>query len=495
MVNGGSGSGGGYSGRFSCGGDNLIVSQVFGGGGGGVVDCNSVRSIDLDSTNTRRNSDFVLLRSQKATSRRCRGEEDLTSATPPLATSTPPPKSRESSTMTTVAVELSVTRPKPAPRRSLVQQSQPNQTTTTMARETKSCQLLQSSIKSENENESVNENYIERGVVLSNNNRVATLKHELFSQAVSKNKFQKIVTAAVKANQKELSLMNRPEFKIIQQLCSSPPVGANLHHHHHQKSSSGDHHRKVVVAPTTIISDNHLRTKRDNIHQHQVTSVPHHLVADDDVEHDGGGAQDASTEDDGETTEDSTDNKLSNKPPKPGKLDLRQFDNITTAIGKLTVTPSTSAASPTPLNSTATSAAPASKSSKSSAVKQQQQLQNENQQAPPSQSGGRRINNLRQNHGRAVAPPKLPSNLLFKNSLSRNATTTNEQPTTSQSNSKSKQNSNSNNNNDNESAIDFSQSPIAQRLLKHSKDHKGKVWFEELCVIVCYHICLYTNTN
>lgn len=81
-------------------------------------------------------------------------------------------------------------------------------------------------------------------------------------------------------------------------------------------------------------------------------------------------------------------------------------------------------------------------------------------------AAGKRITNMRQNHGRAVAPPQLPGGLLSggisvqahevdaakgidANSIGHQVRV-NEQQT-----------------------VDFSQSPIAQRLMKYSKDYKG----------------------
>lgn len=59
---------------------------------------------------------------------------------------------------------------------------------------------------------------------------------------------------------------------------------------------------------------------------------------------------------------------------------------------------------------------------------------------------GKRVTNPRQNHGRAVAPPQLPGGHLEDKPINRSE----------------------------ELGVDFSQSPIAQRLLKYSKDYKGR---------------------
>lgn len=158
---------------------------------------------------------------------------------------------------------------------------------------------------------------------------------------------------------------------------------------------------------------------------------------------------DSSTDD----TEDSADN--ANRPPKPGRLDLRQFDNITTAIGKLNVSTAatTITTSSSPLVSSSHTTNPTSSMNIKSSIETT---------TPNNNNNARRLQkNPRQNHGRAVAPPKLPptSNLL-------EADNNDKMPANDQVAQLSNQEDNS--------AIDFSQSPIAQRLLKHSKDHKGK---------------------
>jgi hypothetical protein len=162
------------------------------------------------------------------------------------------------------------------------------------------------------------------------------------------------------------------------------------------------------------------------------------------------------------TTEDSIDDRP-DRPRKPGKLDLRQFDNITTAIGKLSV--QSASASPTSIATISYATSPlivnvsssARASNKSSTISKQSSTDT---QTPNS----RRLNNLR--HGRrAVAPPKLPTNLLYKDS-----------PDQSGDNEKSSQNRMAQSN-EQDDVIDFSQSPIAQRLLKHSKDYKGELLF------------------
>lgn len=80
-------------------------------------------------------------------------------------------------------------------------------------------------------------------------------------------------------------------------------------------------------------------------------------------------------------------------------------------------------------------------------------------------TGAKRINNPRQNHGRAVAPPQLPPVLSSSpGSVTRSDNTDHLQPITNDSVSQLVGDDN---------VVDFSQSPIAQRLLKQSKDYKG----------------------
>lgn len=84
-------------------------------------------------------------------------------------------------------------------------------------------------------------------------------------------------------------------------------------------------------------------------------------------------------------------------------------------------------------------------------------------------TGPKRIQNPRQNHGRAVAPPQLPNdpgsgpgNSLIDRTdgdLNEEAAHPSHDVVTQLAND--------------EGGIDFSQSPIAQRLLKQYKDHKG----------------------
>lgn len=83
----------------------------------------------------------------------------------------------------------------------------------------------------------------------------------------------------------------------------------------------------------------------------------------------------------------------------------------------------------------------------------------------------KRINNPRQNHGRAVAPPQLPGSAICRlnsNLGEFSSTLASEQP----SNETVTQLANE------EVNIDFDQSPIAQRLLNHSKDYKGSYYLD-----------------
>lgn len=83
-------------------------------------------------------------------------------------------------------------------------------------------------------------------------------------------------------------------------------------------------------------------------------------------------------------------------------------------------------------------------------------------------TGPKRIQNPRQNHGRAVAPPQLPSDSgsgPCSSMIDRIDGDLNEEAHPSHDVVTQLAND--------ESGIDFSQSPIAQRLLKQYKDHKG----------------------
>lgn len=82
-------------------------------------------------------------------------------------------------------------------------------------------------------------------------------------------------------------------------------------------------------------------------------------------------------------------------------------------------------------------------------------------------TGAKRINNLRQNHGRAVAPPQLPTEMSSSpGSIIRSDNIEHIQPITNDSVSQIMGDDN---------VVDFSQSPIARRLLKQSKDYKGSL--------------------
>jgi len=80
-------------------------------------------------------------------------------------------------------------------------------------------------------------------------------------------------------------------------------------------------------------------------------------------------------------------------------------------------------------------------------------------------SASKRINNPRQNHGRAVAPPQLPGGLLIdmKSRLDREPTVSDRLACESSAQTSGEDGFNN-----------FSQSPITQRFLKHSKNHIGK---------------------
>lgn len=74
----------------------------------------------------------------------------------------------------------------------------------------------------------------------------------------------------------------------------------------------------------------------------------------------------------------------------------------------------------------------------------------------------KRVSNHRQNHGRAVAPPQLPDDIrLTTSSKSR---VDSERPSHAVISKIS----------GDDGSVDFSQSPIAQRLLRHTKDYKGR---------------------
>lgn len=230
--------------------------------------------------------------------------------------------------------------------------------------------------------------------------------------------------------------MNRPEHsKLFRQLShNSPPSDSSKHHDH----------RGIATACCQPI-------RRD---ASQRVGPSMRLNDDDDDEDD---VDETSTDDDGDTTEDSTDNRLDIK-PKPGKLDLRQFDNISTAIGKLNVTPSSSAIPNPAAGALITNSSKPTTSVSKSTNSSTKHLSETNISAPT--SSRRRSNNPRQNHGRAVAPPKLPTNLLY-NPIHRSGNELSSHNRRTQYN-------------DDESAIDLNQSPIAQRVLKHSRDHKGR---------------------
>lgn len=81
-------------------------------------------------------------------------------------------------------------------------------------------------------------------------------------------------------------------------------------------------------------------------------------------------------------------------------------------------------------------------------------------------TGAKRINNPRQNHGRAVAPPQLPVELSSSPSSAMRSDNIEQILPTNDSILHLMGDDN---------VVDFSQSPIAQRLLKQSKDYKGSL--------------------
>lgn len=137
---------------------------------------------------------------------------------------------------------------------------------------------------------------------------------------------------------------------------------------------------------------------------------------------------------------------------QPKKLDLSQFDNITNAIGKLNIHSKVADMSPV------VQSRPGQPQAQTSANSPQHESSFFKGRAKKTKN---RAKELRQNHGRAVAPPQLPGSA-----------------STSGVNYESDHNKNFpalvkiTHIEGDEAAMDFNQSPIAQRLLKHSKNHK-----------------------
>lgn len=212
-------------------------------------------------------------------------------------------------------------------------------------------------------------------------------------------------------------------------------------------------------------------------------------------------------DDDDQDTEDSTEslnNRNSsitnnNDRPKPGRLDLRQFDNITSAIARLNVQPPLKAHSHrSPIIPATTSKTLSSSPWKSTKHTDNLDLSRRNLQGLPldepipcvTTTARRPMQNPLKNHGRPVAPPRLPAGLVVSSSAPSSSvvSSTSTKPpsvikrlgnvdlevksskaTIANVNMRPTKGTTSE-----ESVIDFSQSPIAQRLLRHSKDHKGK---------------------
>lgn len=159
---------------------------------------------------------------------------------------------------------------------------------------------------------------------------------------------------------------------------------------------------------------------------------------------------------------------------QPGKLDLSQFDNITNAIGKLKVQAphktiekksTTKYVSPEHSDKDLPKPAPRSSNKPSSSALNYPSSSSNIQ----SVKGGKRVMHTRQNHGRAVAPPKLPSDILSGSAGRLDNHSGKDHHHQSSSTDVFNQVANE------KGVIDFSQSPIASRLLKHSKDYKGKI--------------------
>lgn len=143
-------------------------------------------------------------------------------------------------------------------------------------------------------------------------------------------------------------------------------------------------------------------------------------------------------------------------------MDLSQFDNITNAIGKLNVQPLPPAKPERDLPR------PTPRSTQSGVTKSTP-TQAVSSFASSTSSGAKRISNPRQNHGRAVAPPKLPGSagVCSTNRLNSELINNTKEPQAANETFSMQAQMPL------ESANDYSQSPIAQRLLKFSKDYKG----------------------
>lgn len=429
-------------GRYSC--DSSVVSKVF-------DKRSTATTTTLVNKRLNGNNDFVVLRSSLVSpSTKSRRDGNSLSRSIVETTATPSPTTMSAPTTNSCRLDISslttplidvesnqrssniVEPPRPAPRMSLLQANtqsdsfKSDQVTksrvATLKRDIFSVKLQTPEITSKNQHKLPN---------ISNQSQLTSkLKSQMFNP----------LTATTKNSDSHHVKRHEPARKL-------PPTPSE---HHGQQLSRHDIHR---MAPSIADGSNELSSDND----------------DDDDEEDAGTDNGDAGESDGEdylgTTAESAD-----KPRKPGKLDLRQFDNITTAIGKLNVQPLS--ASPTSNATISQTTSPPSthvfgssraSSSKSGPAISEQQPNSGTQTS----ANSRKLSNLR--HGRAVAPPKLPTNSLLNNSsLCRS--------------SRNDENSSQNRmaqSNDDESAIDSSRSPIAQRLFKLTKDHKGRLSFME----------------
>lgn len=219
-------------------------------------------------------------------------------------------------------------------------------------------------------------------------------------------------------------------------------------------------------------------------------------IKEDTVEHDLSPDSCSSDDEDIQYNEDSADDlkivkfNNNNDRPKPGRLDLRQFDNITSAIAKLNVNPQ-----PTPPLKTPVNSLKAPKPTSSSLWRSNQstdrkvaefQVNVESEASAP--SSRRPLQNPRKNHGRPVAPPRLPTNLVVSSSAPSSSMTgsslaastrivkpiENQPPVAMSRKAVQAGRRSARGSSGDEAVIDFSQSPIAQRLLRHAEDQKGK---------------------
>jgi len=191
----------------------------------------------------------------------------------------------------------------------------------------------------------------------------------------------------------------------------------------------------------------------------------------------------------------------SNDRPKPGRLDLTQFDNITSAIAKLKIQPQLSNRPDKTADKTSSRFSPWKLTKEQTNIQklsEEEKKGSDDRNTALTSNSRRQLQISRKNHGRPVAPPRLPASTPLASSAPNASTiekpsafiinpnldsAINQFDQTDRRDLKiSKNRSDALELNrklqkgtwNDESSVDLSQSPLGQRLLRYSRGLKGK---------------------